>query len=515
MNNLLPFSAILLCIIYLSMHVILGKLRRARKRKLSSVGHGPPSYPVIGCLISFYKNRYRLLDWYTDLLARSPTKTIVVSRFGAPRTIVTANPQNVVYILKTNFSNFPKGKPFTEILGDFLGIGIFNVDGNLWHTQRKLASHEFTARSFKDYVMNVLKEEVENKLFPLMDSLAAAEVNKEVDLQDLLRKLGFDIVCRITLGVDPSVLPLMNLMEAFDKASELSAKRGAEPVLVIWKLKRLLGIGSEKILRDSIQQIQSFVSDIIRQKRGNNNVQGEDLLSKMLMGIKIDKEDEVMIRDMMISFIMAGRDTTSAAMTWLFHLLSGHPNIEQQVVKEILLATRSEVESHTSGESLKELRLLKACLCESMRLYPPVAWDSKHAISRDVLPDGTGIGVGDRVTYFPYGMGRMEDLWGKDRLEFRPDRWILGRDGELKVEALKNVSPYTFPVFQAGPRVCLGKDLAFVQMRYIVAAILRRFEIIPSSSNRPVFVPFLTAHMAGGFKVSIRRRRTEMVPVVD
>lgn len=514
MNNLLPFSAVLLCIIYLSMHVILGKLRRARKRKLSSVGHGPPSYPVIGCLISFYKNRYRLLDWYTDLLTRSPTKTIVVSRFGARRTIVTANPQNVEYILKTNFSNFPKGKPFTEILGDFLGIGIFNVDGNLWHTQRKLASHEFTARSFKDYVMNVLKEEVENKLFPLMDSLAAAEVNKEVDLQDLLRKLGFDIVCRITLGVDPSVLPLMNLMEAFDKASELSAKRGAEPVLVIWKLKRLLGIGSEKILRDSIQQIQSFVSDIIRQKRGNNNVQG-DLLSKMLMGIKIDKEDEVMIRDMMISFIMAGRDTTSAAMTWLFHLLSGHPNIEQQVVKEMLLATRSEVESHTSGESLKELRLLKACLCESMRLYPPVAWDSKHAISRDVLPDGTAIGVGDRVTYFPYGMGRMEDLWGKDTLEFRPDRWILGRDGEGKVEALKNVSPYTFPVFQAGPRVCLGKDLAFVQMRYIVAAILRRFEIIPSSSNRPVFVPFLTAHMAGGFKVSIRRRRTEMVPVVD
>lgn len=513
MNNLLPFSAILLCIIYLSLHVILGKLRRARKRKLSSVGHGPPSYPVIGCLISFYKNRYRLLDWYTDLLTRSPTKTIVVSRFGAPRTIVTANPQNVEYILKTNFSNFPKGKPFTEILGDFLGIGIFNVDGNLWHTQRKLASHEFTARSFKDYVMNVLKEEVENKLFPLMDSLAAAEV----DLQDLLRKLGFDIVCRITLGVDPSVLPLMNLMEAFDKASELSAKRGAEPVLVIWKLKRLLGIGSEKILRHSIQQIQSFVSDIIRQKRGNNNVQGEDLLSKMLMGIKMDKdkEDEVMIRDMMISFIMAGRDTTSAAMTWLFHLLSGHPNIEQQVVKEILLATRSEVESHTSGESLKELRLLKACLCESMRLYPPVAWDSKHAISRDVLPDGTAIGVGDRVTYFPYGMGRMEDLWGKDRLEFRPDRWILGRDGEGKVEALKNISPYRFPVFQAGPRVCLGKDLAFVQMRYIVAAILRRFEIVPSSSNRPVFVPFLTAHMAGGFKVSIRRRRTEMVPVVD
>lgn len=213
----------------------------------------------------------------------------------------------------------------------------------------------------------------------------------------------------------------------------------------------------------------------------------------------------MMIRDMMISFIMAGRDTTSAAMTWLFHLLSDHPNIEHEVVKELVAV---EVESHpSSSESLRELRLLKACLCETMRLYPPVAWDSKHAIFNDILPDGTPIGAGDRVTYFPYGMGRMEDLWGIDRLEFRPDRWILGKDGGGTVEALKNVSPYTFPVFQAGPRICLGKDLAFLQMRYIVASVLRRFQIKPSSSNRPVFVPFLTAHMAGGFKVFIRPRQ--------
>ncbi|KAF2305938.1 hypothetical protein GH714_009040 [Hevea brasiliensis] len=69
--------------------------------------------------------------------------------------------------------------------------------------------------------------------------------------------------------------------------------------------------------------------------------------------------------------------------------------------------------------------MLKACLCESMRLYPPVAWDSKHALADDLLPDNTPVRAGDRVTYFPYGMGRMEALWGKNRLEFKPERWFL------------------------------------------------------------------------------------------
>ena len=85
-----------------------------------SHGSGPRSYPVIGCLVAFYQNRWRLLDWYTELLAASPTQTIVVDRLGARRTVVTANPANVEHILKSNFGNYPKGKPFTDILGDLL-----------------------------------------------------------------------------------------------------------------------------------------------------------------------------------------------------------------------------------------------------------------------------------------------------------------------------------------------------------------------------------------------------------
>ena len=154
-------------------------------------------------------------------------------------------------------------------------------------------------------------------------------------------------------------------------------------------------------------------------------------------------------------------------------------------------------------EVLKGMDFLKASLCESMRLYPPVPWDSKHAMFDDVLPDGTSVRKGDRVTYFPYGMGRMEKLWGKDRFEFRPDRWFQETGND---QTLKSVSPYKFPVFQAGPRVCLGKEMAMIQMKYVVASILRRFEIKPVFDNKPAFAPLLTAHMVGGLKVMVKRR---------
>lgn len=456
--------------------------------------------PSIGCLISFYKNRHRLLSWYTELLAESENQTIVVHRLGAPRTIVTANPDNVEYMLKTNFANFPKGKPFTELLGDFLGLGIFNVDGEMWSLQRKLASHEFSTKSLREFVVQVLEDEVVNRLIPILEN--AAENNEVLDMQEVLRRFAFDTICKVSLGMDPSCLdmsrPAPPLSAAFDAASEISAMRGAAPVFAVWKLKRALNLGMEKDLKDAVKIVRGCVDEMIRCKKEIMNKSsdggdgGGDLLSRFL-GAGMESE---MVRDMVISFLMAGRDTTSAALTWLFWLMTGHRGIEQQVVEEIMTGG-----GHQLGyDDLKEMNFIKACLCETMRLYPPVVWDSKHAAKDDVLPDGTPVFRGNRVTYFPYGMGRMEALWGKDRLEFRPDRWLD------ETGAVKMVSPYKFPVFQAGPRVCLGKEMAFIQMKYVVASVLSRFELVPVRVEPPVFVPQLTAYMAGGFSVRVRRR---------
>ncbi|GLT44272.1 hypothetical protein SLA2020_181800 [Shorea laevis] len=480
------------------------------KSKKPSSTHSPPSYPFIGCLFSFYKNRYRLLDWYTDLLSQSQSQTIVVNRLGARRTVVTANPANVEHVLKTNFNNFPKGKPFTEILGDLLGCGIFNVDGESWSMQRKFASHEFSTKSLRDFVVKTLQGEVENRLIPMLEEAVKSE--KILDIQEVLRRFAFDIVCKVSLGTDPCCLdlsrPVPPLVKAFDIASEISAKRGMAPVFLVWKIKRALNIGSENKLKEAVELVRSCVLDIVRNKRidleANNEKErsdGGDLLTRLLLA----GHNEELVRDMAISFIMAGRDTTSAAMTWLFWLLSEHQNAESLIMKEVA-SLLHDGEKQLDYQVLKEMNFIKACLCESMRLYPPVAWDSKHAVNDDVLPDGTQVWKGDRVTYFPYGMGRMEELWGEDHLEFKPERWLEEPGAREERMVMKGVIPYKFPVFQAGPRVCLGKEMAFIQMKYVVASVISRFEIRPVCEDRPVFVPLLTAHMAGGFKVVVRKK---------
>ncbi|KAG9158991.1 hypothetical protein Leryth_013373 [Lithospermum erythrorhizon] len=211
--------------------MILGRLIRTNNKFASSSlpYYGPKTYPIIGCLYDYFKNRHNLLDWYTHLLQESPTQTILISRLGARRTIVTANPVNVEYILKTNFNYYPKSKPFTEILRDFLGNGIFNVDGELWSTQRKLVSHQFSAKALQDHVLNDLKEVMDEKLIPLLESLANTQQQKAVDLQDILRRMGFDIICKFSLGFDPDCLldhhhsvSFLPVMEAFDIASKVS-----------------------------------------------------------------------------------------------------------------------------------------------------------------------------------------------------------------------------------------------------------------------------------------------------
>ena len=488
-----------------------------RSGSASSAGHGPRSYPVIGCLLAFYENRRRLLDWYTEMLAASPTQTIVVDRLGARRTVVTANPANVEYILLGNFGNFPKGKPFTDVLGDLLGNGIFNVDGDKWFAQRKLVSHEFSARTLRELEIAVLEAEALDRLVPAMDA-AAEPGGGAVDMQDVLRRFAFDVICRVSLGVDPGcldpALPAPRLATAFDAAAGIIARRGAAPLAAVWKIKRALNIGSERRLREEVKVIHEAVMDLIRSRKKerflvNAGDERNDLLSRMIDCGYADED----IRDMVISFIMAGRDTTSSALTWFFWLLMRHRDVERDVLEEITSMRRDSSNGTYAGEGFdlddfRRMRVLHAALSETMRLYPPVAWDSKHAAAADVLPDGTRVWPGDRVTYFQYGMGRMEAIWGCDAGEFSLERWLtLPADGNA---ASGGVSPFKYPVFQGGPRTCLGREMAFVQMKFVAGAILRRFDLRPVDEGRtPAFLPLLTSHMHGGLKVTVRRRKVE------
>ena len=305
-------------------------------------------------------------------------------------------------------------------------------------------------------------------------------------------------------------LPQAKLALAFEDGVRYSSERFDALLPVIWKIKKLLNIGSEKRLRIAVSEIREFAMKIINEKKQElgekQSLDSVDLLSRFLSS---GHSDENFVIDIVISFILAGRDTTSAALTWFFWLLSKNPEIESEILKEIYEKSEAPI-----YDEVKDMVYTHASLCESMRLYPPVPIDTKEAVNDDELPGGTVVKKGMRVSYFPYAMGRLETLWGSEWAEFKLERWLQKEEenSNLKSSSWKFVGrdSYTYPVFQAGPRICLGKDMAFLQMKRVVAVVLRRFKVMPAFEqgvhHEPEYMYYLTSKMKGGFPVKIMER---------
>ncbi|KFK35660.1 cytochrome p450 [Arabis alpina] len=469
---------------------------------------GFKSYPILGSLPGLVKNRHRFLDWTVETLSKCPTQTAVFRRPGKRQFVMTANPANVEYILKTKFDSFPKGERFISILEDFLGRGIFNSDGDMWWKQRKTASYEFSTRSLRDFVMSNVTVEINTRLVPVLSEAAIA--GKSIDIQDVLERFAFDNICKLAFNVDSGCLgddgaAGVEFMRAFDTAATIISQRFQSVVSFSWKIIKKLNIGSERVLRESIVVVHRFADEIVRNRidQGRKTSSNEDLLSRFIGNDEMNSPE--LLRDIVISFILAGRDTTSSALSWFFWLLSLHPEVEHKLVRElksIRERTGKRIGEVFGFEDLKLMNYLHAAITESMRLYPPVAVDTVSCVEDNVLPDGTFIGKDWGISYNAFAMGRMESIWGKDCDRFDPERWIDETTGCFRGE-----NPYKFPVFHAGPRTCLGKEMAYIQMKSIVAAVLERFVVeVPGKKDRPEILLSVTLRIKGGLFVKVHER---------
>lgn len=460
------------------------------------------NYPLIGCLPEFLKNRHRFLEWTKEVLLKCPTNTAVFRRPGKVQGLITANPLNVEYMLKTNFENYPKGHRIISSLEDFLGEGIFNSDGHLWKVQRKTASYEFTTKSLRSFAMENVIVEIQTRLIPILEK--AAEVDRVLDLQDLLERFAFDNVCKLAFNIDPACLDGDGtdggeFMKAFEDAATISSERFRYVVPLLWRVKKFLNIGSEEKLKKSIASVHGYAEKIIRSRMDAKYEHDEDLLSRF---IRQEENSAEFLRDIIISFILAGRDSTSSALTWFFWLLSSKPNIVENIRNElerIRKRTGKRLGDSYTLDDLREMNYLHGAISEALRLYPPVPIDTKTCRKDDVMPDGTSVRKDWFVTYHTYSMGRLESIWGKDCHEFRPERWL--EDGGVRQE-----SPFRFPVFHAGPRMCLGKDMAYIQMKSIAASLIERFQVdVQDREKCPEMLLSLTLRMKGGLHIRVRK----------
>jgi cytochrome P450 len=125
------------------------------------------------------------------------------------------------------------------------------------------------------------------------------------------------------------------------------------------------------------------------------------------------------------------------------------------------------------------MHYLHAAITESMRLYPPASADTHGCKEDDFLPDGTFVGKGWLLTSCAYAMARLESISCEDCEEFTPERW-LDEEGAFRPE-----NPFKYLIFHAGPRMCLGKEMAYIQMKPIAACVLERFSCTLAARGIP------------------------------
>ncbi|CAA7391773.1 unnamed protein product [Spirodela intermedia] len=457
-----------------------GRLGRKKKRYA----------PLVCSFLNQIINFRRIHDYLTDKARRF--KCFRILHPGRSYVYLT-DPRDVEYILSTNFANYGKGSYNNNILEDLLGDGIFAVDGDQWRHQRKLASFEFSTRNLRDYSSNTFKHNA-GRLAQVISE--AASSNRPVDIQDLLMRSTMDSIFKVGFGVEIDALRGTNeegarFSKAFDDASEQVTWRYAD---VMWKIKRVLNVGAEAALRRNIRVIDNSVYKIIDQKIEQlshetvDSMRKDDLLSRFL-GEREKEPDKISrkyLRDIILNFMIAGKDTTASTLSWFFYMMCKHPNVQEKVAEEIDEATKGSspglsMEEFTENLGfVDDLPYLHAALNETMRFYPAVPQDPKTCFSDDTLPNGFDVKAGDIVVYFPYGMGRLKDLWGDDAEDFQPERW-LDDGGNLRHE-----SPFKFTAFQAGPRVCLGREFAYRQMKIFAAVLLHFFAFEMTDDGKDV-----------------------------
>nr|KAJ0219045.1 hypothetical protein LSAT_V11C300127380 [Lactuca sativa] len=135
------------------------------------------------------------------------------------------------------------------------------------------------------------------------------------------------------------------------------------------KSQKFFNIGSEKRLKEAVAEIRQFTTNVLNEKKQALTTEPVDLFSRFLNSGHLDEKH---LTDIVISFILAGRDTTSAALTWFFWLLYKNPTIESEVVNEVKDKEKSDSSIY---DEVKDMVYTHASLCESMRLYPPVLVD--------------------------------------------------------------------------------------------------------------------------------------------
>jgi len=409
---------------------------------------------------------------------------VVYFKIGPRHGYLITNPADIRHVLQDNARNYRKS-PLYDKLRVLLGNGLLTSEGDFWLRQRRIAQPAFHRQRIAA-LAGVMAEAAREAA---AQWTAMAQAGQPVDVDEEMMRLTRTVVLRTLLGAD-----LGPFSDTVDEAWRILNEHIGES---FWSLGLMDWWPSAKKRRFQAARavLRGAVDHVIAARRRRPS-ESADLLS-MLMSARDEDTGEAMtdeqLRVEVTTFLLAGQETTSLALTWIWYLLSQHPAAQRRLEDEIDTALGDRPPDYTDLVNLPYTRMV---IDEAMRLYPPAWGFSREAIGDDDV-GGYRVPRGWLVFVIPYVLHRLPAFWENPEA-FDPERFTPERNADRP--------KFTYLPFGAGPRQCIGNQFALIEAQLVVATLAQRYRLhlVPGHKVDPW--PLITLRPRFGMPMVVERR---------
>lgn len=399
--------------------------------------------------------------------------------------LLPVSPKALAEVLVQRPYEFIKPPGLVTGLGRILGVGVFLAEGEEHKKQRKDLMPAFAFRHIKELypIFWAKSSELVQALISHSETgyPESEKPGTSIDIKDWASRATLDIIGLAGLGRDFDSIrdPDNELIRTYKKI--FSASRSGQILAALFFLApwlvRALPIKRNNDFEAASQVIKKTCYSLVQQEKLNLASTNEDSANstRNILSVAIQSggfSDEGLVNQLM-TFLIAGHETTASALSFAICMLCKHPEIQSRLRKEVrssLPDPRSPTSS-ISSDDLDSLPYLNAVCNETLRLYSPVPVTVRVA-AQDTTLIGHFIPQGTTIFISPWATNANKDFWGEDAAKFNPDRWL----GEGKANTGGIESNYGFLTFLHGPRSCIGQSFAKGEFACLLAAWAGTFE---------------------------------------